>query len=316
LLGHALAPRWEVIVGLGLLSGLGAGAIDTGLNIYAATHFSPRLVNWLHACYGIGATLGPVIMTRVLTTGYPWQWGYGVVGIWQLLLAGCFILTHAWWSRHDTPPRQSLTRPVHPATHASTLRLPTVWLGIAVFFLYTGLEAAAGAWVYSLLTEARGIAVTTAGTWVSVYWGGLTGGRLVSGLLVSVIPVRYLLRLCILGIALGAGLLWSNLTSGLNFLGLTLMGCMCAPIFPSLIATTPARLGPVHTTNGVGLQIAAAVLGQSLLPGLIGLLARHSGLEVIGPALFSTALLLLGCYEVLLTTESAHLPYPGNCRHA
>src|SRR5215475_777443 len=86
LLGYALSPRWSMMVALGMLAGLGAGAIDAGLNTYAATHFSPRSVNWLHACYGVGATVGPLIMTSVLMADRPWQWGYGFVGVWQLLL--------------------------------------------------------------------------------------------------------------------------------------------------------------------------------------------------------------------------------------
>jgi fucose permease len=147
LLGYALVAHWQFMVALGLLSGLGAGAIDAGLNTYAATHFSPRMVNWLHACYGIGATTGPIIMTGVLTAGYPWQWGYGIVGTWQLLLAGCFGLTRTWWpASHPTPADRSHHTAAEPAASRSTLRLPIVWLSMAVFFLYTGLEAAAGAW--------------------------------------------------------------------------------------------------------------------------------------------------------------------------
>jgi fucose permease len=177
-----------------------------------------------------------------------------------------------------------------------------VWLSMAVFFSYTGLEAAAGTWAYSLFTEARALSAMTAGMWVSVYWGALTVGRLLSGLVVSCVPVRLLLRLCIISIALGAALVWLNPTNLLSSLGLALMGLSSAPIFPSLIATTPERLGEAHTAHGVGFQIAAAVLGQSLVPGLIGLLAHHLSLEVVGPALLTTALVLLVLYEALTTT--------------
>jgi fucose permease len=173
-------------------------------------------------------------------------------------------------------------------------------LSIAVFFVYTGLEAAAGTWTYSLFTEARNVSTMTAGMWVSVYWGALMIGRLLAGVVVHVVSVQRLLRLCLFHLALGAACLWLNPTSTLSFLGLALMGLACAPIFPSLIATTPERLGAVHTASGVGLQIAAAVLGQSLLPSLIGVLARHHGLEIVGPALLTIAVGLLVLYEVLL----------------
>src|SRR5262249_2586289 len=95
LIGYSLAPVWSLIVALAVIAGLGAGAIDAGLNTFAATQFSPRMVNWLHACYGVGAAGGPAIMTGVLTANHPWQQGYAVVGVWQLALAACFLLTRS-----------------------------------------------------------------------------------------------------------------------------------------------------------------------------------------------------------------------------
>ncbi|MGH9940843.1 MAG: MFS transporter [Pyrinomonadaceae bacterium] len=309
LLGYALAPDWWLMVALGLLAGLGAGAIDAGLNTYAATHFSARTVNWLHACYGVGATLGPLIMTGVLDAGRPWRWGYALVGVWQLLLAACFGLTRKRWAdgAADTAHGAKELVPSRAASHARTLRLPAAWLSVAVFFLYTGIEAAAGAWTYSLFTEARSVSAATAGLWVSIYYGSLTAGRFLSGVIVGFAPVRLVLRLCIVGIAMGAALIWLNLDGALNLAGLALMGFASAPIFPSLIAGTPARLGDAHTANGIGFQIAAAVLGQSLLPGLVGLLAGRLGLEVVGPSLLAAALLLLLTYEALeaLSPKSA-----------
>jgi fucose permease len=190
------------------------------------------------------------------------------------------------------------------AASGSTLRLPVVWLSITVFFIYTGLEAATGTWVYSLFTEARTLPASTAGMWISVYWGSLTMGRLVFGAVVSIVSVSLLLRLCIISAALGAALIWLNIASVLAFLGLAVIGWSLAPIFPSLIATTPGRLGEAHTANGVGLQIAAAVLGQSLLPALVGVLAHRFGLEIVGPVLLTAALLLLALYEALTRLSS------------
>ncbi|HSX83706.1 MAG TPA: MFS transporter [Candidatus Saccharimonadia bacterium] len=310
LLGYALTPRWGIMVALGVLSGLGAGAIDAGVNTYVATRYSPRMVNWLHACYGIGATSGPVIMTSVLAAGLPWQWGYGIVGLGQLVLALCFGLTHTWWPAATAARDTSAHTPVRTVSSRSTLRLPVVWLGIAVFFLYTGMEAATGTWTYSLFTEARAIPASTAGMWVSMYWGSLTVGRLLSGAIVSYVSVSLLLRLCIIGVILGATLIWLNMTSMLSCVGLALIGLALAPIFPSLIATTPERLGNAHTANGVGFQIAAAVLGQSLLPGMMGILARHLGLEIVGPALLAAALGLLVLYEIFMAL-SPHMQDPS-----
>jgi len=172
-------------------------------------------------------------------------------------------------------------------------------MSMAVFFVYTGVEGAAGTWAYSLFTEARGLPMHTAGMWVSVYWASLTAGRLLSGLVVSAVSVDRLLRGCMLGIVLGAGLVWLNVTTLASCLGLALMGLASAPIFPSLISATPARLGAAHVAHGVGFQIAAAVLGQSLLPAAVGVVARSAGLESVGAMLFTAALVLLAAHETL-----------------
>jgi fucose permease len=303
LVGYALAPVWWVIVALGMVAGLGAGAIDTGLNTYAAQHFSARVVNWLHAFYGVGAAIGPLVMTAVLGAGYGWQPGYLIVGIWQLILAICFALTRARWNASPVAEIEQAKIPARPVTGRSTLRLPVVWISIAVFFIYTGLEAAAGIWAYSLFTESRGISAATASVWLSLYWGNLTLGRFLSGIVIGHMPISLLLRFSIIGIAMGAGLIWLNFSELTSFIGLALMGLMSAPIFPTLISTTPARLGAAHTANGVGFQIAGAVLGQSLVPAFVGVLAGKIDLEIIGPALFVTAILLLALYEALRVTS-------------
>ena len=306
LIGYALAPAWHVMVAFGMIAGLGAGAIDAGLNTFAATQFSERMVNWLHACYGIGASLGPVIMTSVLAARHSWQRGYAIVGIWQLLLAFCFLLTRRWWPKTIEAQETSASGNMHVAGGLTTLRMPIVWLSVAVFFIYTGIEAAAGVWAYSLFIESRAVSMVTAGTWVSLYWGGLTVGRLLSGIAVGFVSVHRLLRWSIIGVAVGAALVWLNVMNLISFLGLGLMGLASAPIFPSMIATTPLRLGKAHIANAIGFQIAAAVLGQSLLPTIVGIIARRFGLEIVGPALLAAALLLLGLYEALsaMTTKT------------
>ena len=308
LLGYALAPAWWVMVGCGLLAGLGAGAIDAGLNTHVAMHHGARTLNWLHACYGVGAASGPVLMASVLMLGLPWQRGYAWVAVGQGILAACFAATLRFWPRAGSassapakgaPASTPGSNPpaAQAASGASTLRLPAAWLGVAAFFVYTGLEASAGAWAYSLLTESRGVRAMTAGSWVSVYWGGLCAGRLVFGFLVGSAPIHSLLRASLLGIGLGAGLVSFDLGALPTGLGLALLGLACGPIFPSLIATTPERLGAAHTANGVGFQIAGAALGQSLLPALVGVLASRLGLEVLGPALLAAAVALFALHE-------------------
>lgn len=314
LIGYALTPVWWVMVALGVTAGLGAGAIDSGLNTFAATQFSTRMVNWLHACYGVGAATGPLIMTGVLAAHHPWQRGYALVGIWQLLLAACFGLTTRWWPKRSESERLS-SGTVTRHSNASTLKLPVMWMSIAVFSLYTGIEAATGVWAYTLFTESRGVPMTTAGLWVSIYWGGLAVGRLLGGVAVSFASADRLLRWCVAGMALGAAVIWADAASLLNFLGLGLIGFSSAPVFPLLIATTPGRLGSAHTSNAIGFQIGAAVLGQSLLPAFAGVLAGRLGLEVIGPFLFVAAVVLSAIVQSLTSARRTLSGQPVSSNH-
>src|SRR4029079_12093693 len=120
LAGYALTPRWLWMVLLGLIAGAGSGAIDAGLNTSAATRFSPRTVNWLHACYGVGAAIGPVMMTAVLNAGQPWRWGYAIVAISQLLMAMAFGLTRRLWTSRSVNEQAEAHQPA--ASSRSTLR--------------------------------------------------------------------------------------------------------------------------------------------------------------------------------------------------
>ena len=101
LLGYASASAWLAMLALGALLGLGSGAIDAALNTYVATHHGPRMLNWLHACFGVGAASGPLVMTAVLESGSTWRRGYAIVGLAQLALAGCFVVTFRSWPRSD-----------------------------------------------------------------------------------------------------------------------------------------------------------------------------------------------------------------------
>ena len=298
LIGYALVPIWAGMVLLAVLAGLGAGAIDAGLNTFVATNWSTRTLNWLHASFGIGAAAGPLVMTAILSAGYAWRWGYALVGGAQLGLAVCFALTRARWES-PAATAEVADEPVIGARTAATLRLPAVWLGIITFLLYTGVEVTAGQWSFTLLTLGRSVPRATAGMWVSVYWASLTVGRVLFGFIAGVASVTLLLRCSLLVLVAGTILLALDVMPLLNFVGLALMGLALAPMFPSLIATTPTRLGAGHAANAIGFQVAAAALGGAILPGTVGVLANRFGLESIGVVLIVASLCLLLLHEAL-----------------
>lgn len=297
LAGYALAPHWWILVAFGVLAGLGAGAIDAGLNTYVATWHSARTLNWLHACYGVGAAIGPALMTRLLMDAAPWQRGYAIVASLQATLALCFFATRSLWPG-VTRPDGTETGLRTPAR--ATLRLPAAALGMATFFVYVGLEQTAGTWAYTYLTEARGVPMGRAGTWVSLFWGSLMAGRLVFGAVANRFSPAALVRGAIIAMLAAAVLFATAPFPRASGIGLALLGFACGPVFPSLIAATPLRLGAAHAANGVGFQVAAAALGQALVPWLVGAGAQRGGLAIIGPVSIGLAIGLLVLHEGLL----------------
>lgn len=278
---------------LGLLGGFGAGAIDAAINTHAAVQYSARVVNVLHAFYAVGAVAGPALLTATLASGHRWQDGYRIIVALEVALGIVFVATRRLW------PRASHTHESQrPAKLTETLKLGKVQLSLVIFVVYTGCEAGAGAWIFSLLYEARGIATAVAGASVTLYWAGLFASRLGYAFLPSQVRPMLVIRVCIVAALVGMIVVALHLHPIIDTAAIALVGFACGPIFPSMIATTPARVGSQHTANAVGPQVAVSAIGIAGLPALCGLSAQMFGLE-------SVPLLLIGGWAILPIADSA-----------
>jgi fucose permease len=306
LIGYTLVPFWWMMVLLGILAGLGAGAIDAGLNTYVATHFGEGLMQWLHASYGIGVTLGPIIMTIALTTLDSWRAGYRVVGGFQLALAACFVLTLSAWNQKETSTASDETKRLtdYKTPMTETLRQPRVWLSALLFFLYVGAEVSLGTWTYSLLVESRGIEPAVAGLFAGSYWATFTIGRVVAGLYAKRIGVNLLVQGSLVAALLGGVLLVWNPADWANLLAVGLVGFAIAPIFPALMSGTSQRVGAHFAANTIGIQMAATGLGTAVIPSLLGVLARKGSLEIIPIGMIVIFAALFGLYLLALRPKA------------
>ncbi len=275
--GFGCAPIWPAFLLCALVHGLGSGAIDSGLNGYAAHHMSARQMIWLHACYCFGALVGPVLMSSVLARGCHYSVGYSVVGGIMLTMMILFLITQRSWGE-TTPIAAKQRLPTRPRV---VLRQPAVWLQMAVFFLYTGLEVTFSQWTYTVLTESRHVRPDTAGLAVGVYWGSIGIGRVLSGIIAERVGIDRLLRYGLLGAGCGALLFAARLPVEATFLGLSLAGLGLAPVFPGLMSRTPQRLGPELSRHAIGFQVGAAMVGAAAVPGMLGVMAGRGGLEAI-----------------------------------
>src|SRR5512139_3113967 len=302
LIGYTVVPQWWMMVLLGVFAGLGAGAIDAGLNTYVAANFSERIMQWLHAFWGVGITIGPIIMTLGLTTLNTWRFGYRVVGVFQIALAVCFVLTLAMWNRNKAPTGGKTEKKLtdYKTPIGETLRQPQVWLSMLLLFLYVGAEGALGTWTYTLLTESGGVDVTLAGFFAGSCWFTFTIGRIVAGMFASRVGVNKLVLGGLVGALLGAGLLAWNPSEMSNVLAVAIIGLSIAPIFPAMMSGTSARVGDHYAANTIGMQMAATGFGAAIIPSLMGMLARQVSLEIIPVSLLAVYGGLFGFYVLAL----------------
>jgi fucose permease len=292
------------LVAAGFVTSIGTSSVVAGLNTYFAISQSARLMNWLQACFGLGATLSPALIARLLELGGSWRWGFAIVFLSMGALAVGFGYTRKQWHLVASETSGEGTDRPGKVRSADTLRFVAVWLSLLLFFVFTGLEGTAGQWPYTLFTEGRGISPRTAGLWVSVFWLSMTIGRIVFGIVVDRVGAVPLIRGAMGGVILGTGLIWWRLSDISSFLGLALVGFAASPIFPVLTSDTPERVGHRHAANAIGFQLASSRLGLAAIPALAGVLAAALGLEIIGPFLFAVAVAQFLVHEVTLVKRA------------
>lgn len=294
---YGTAAAWAVIVGASILLGLAGGFADTGLNTFVALRYGVRGLNLLHASFGIGATIGPLVITALLANGRSWRIGYLALAGFEAALALGYLVTRKGW--HIPAASGSIAAaaasaaagedgPVPPGATGRAL----VVVSVVLFFVYVGVEVTAGQWSYSLFSESRGLSTEAAGIWVGAFWACLTVGRLACGVAGDRVGSALLLDASMVGALAASILMWWSPTPLVGAIGLTILGFSLAAIFPTLIAVTPHRMGVHRAPAVIGYQVAAAALGGAVVPAGAGVLIARSGLEVVGPVLAATALVM------------------------
>ncbi|MBP3963139.1 MFS transporter [Paenibacillus lignilyticus] len=293
LLGFAMAPSviWLIILAIPL--GLGAGAIDAALNHYVAENYKAHHMSWLHCFWGVGATIGPVLMSYYIAEHDSWRDGYTAVSVIQFSLAIVLFATLSLWKRvaairaadprtHKIQEDQDSAAAQGEATSskANLLQMKGVKQTLVAFLFYCGVEATVGLWGASYLVGAREMTAETAAGWVSLYYGGITLGRLITGFITLKVSNKALIR-CGQILALTGGVMLLLPVSPLYLIGLILIGLGLAPIYPGLLHETPARFGREHSAKLIGHQMAVAYTGTTLLPPLFGFIATQTSIVVL-----------------------------------
>ena len=294
LLGFSMVPSMIWLVLLAIPLGLGGGAIDAALNHYVAENYKAHHMNWLHCFWGVGATMGPIIMSYFIAEHNSWREGYTAVSLVQFSLAIILLVTLPLWKRvaatkETECPTGTISQDqfeveaerMQPAGSAKSnvLRIRGVKYTLIAFLFYCGVESTIGLWGASYMVGARNLTAETAAGWVSLYYGGITMGRFITGFITLKVHNRVLIR-CGQIAAIAGGVMLLIPHPLLLLAGLILIGLGLAPIYPGLLHETPSRFGRVNAAKLMGYQMAVAYTGSTFLPPLFGLLATQTSISL------------------------------------
>lgn len=286
----SLTPPFFIFAACLLPLGFGISNLDTGLNAYVAgLPRSTVLLNYLHAFYGAGAWLAPIVASAFLVVKFPWN---DVYVVWAIL---CFILTIGimliFKNRSSLEVEASKTGVAEKYLLSSLLKQRLTWIFSFFLFFYVGVEIVMGSWSYSFFTEQRHVNTLYAGWIVSGYWLGLTLGRLTLGHVAQRFGEKRTIQGCVFGAGIGILLVWIAPISMLAAFGLALTGFCLGPIFPTAIAMTTRMVSSDRVGTMIGFLISMGCVGGAFLPWLAGNMAQFIGLWMVMPY----AIILIAC---------------------
>ncbi len=296
LAAESVAPSLAAFTGGVVIFGLGFGALDAALNVHAANCFGPRQVNWMHAAYGLGACLGPLLVTALLSGGVGWRWVYGSMAIEQAALAVVLAVTRRAWTPRPVCGKKPTSRNGPQSAPADPAQIPVpsllIMLGALTFAaVEDGIESGAGLWGYLFLTAGRGLGRPAAGLAIAGYWATMFAGRAVLGPVAERLGAGRVLAAAVAGVPLGAAVMALPGPRLLPVAGLLILGLAAAPVFPLLTLATADRAG-TGATRAVTLQVAVSTAGGAAVPAGLGLAMGAGGTG--GAARLAPLLLGLG----------------------
>ena len=312
LFGFSISHSFLMLCLFAIPYGLGAGSVDAALNHYVALHYSSRHMSWLHCMWGLGASVGPYIMGFVLQRGEPWNRGYLIVSIIQFTLAIILFFSLSLWKKNqeeltenaastakqedsqqnnslqeatseESPKQESLSSEA-PKQRALSLKevfaIPGAKESLASFYGYCALEQTVGLWAGSFMVLALGMEEKLAASYVALFYFGITFGRFLSGFF----TMKWKDEQMVLGgsaiVFFGIFLLFTPWSKALVLPALILIGLGCAPVYPSVIHSTPYNFGVEHSSALIGAQMASAYVGTLIMPPFFGVLGRSFSMKL------------------------------------
>ncbi len=309
LLGFSISSKFWMLCLFSIPYGFGAGSVDAALNNFVALHYKAHHMSWLHCFWGIGATLGPVIMGQCLINGTNWSNGYRIVSFLQIGLTAILIFSLPIWKnlKNDS---QTAKENQKVLSLKELLSLPKAKSALIGFFCYCALESSAGLWGASYMVLQRQVQPEIAAKWISTFYLGITIGRFLSGFVTMKLSSKNMVRLgqsiLLCGIIVIV-LPFDFLPKFILPLGFLLVGLGCAPIYPSMLHSTPQNFGKDVSQSIMGKQMASAYVGSTFIPPIVGFLVDNLTPKLFPVVLFCILILMFFMTERLYKFSSKKL---------
>ena len=298
LLGFSLTHSYWGMLLWAVPCGLGAGGVDAALNNYVALHYASRHMSWLHCMWGVGASLGPYIMSWALTGGQDWNMGYRYIAFIQIALTFVLYLSIPLWKKR-TIAADEKGENGKALSLRQTFAIPGAKEILIAFFCYCAMESTAMLWSSTYLVGHLGMGEEQAAGFASLFFIGITAGRAANGFLTFKLSDVQLIRLGQGIIVLGVFLMLLPLGQYGAIAGLLLIGLGCAPIYPCIIHSTPEHFGAENSQALIGVQMASAYMGTLLMPPLFGLIANHISVSLMPVFIcLITAFMIIMCEKL------------------
>ncbi|WP_342435477.1 MFS transporter [Paenibacillus sp. FSL L8-0436] len=308
LLGFSISSDFIFLILLAIPLGLGAGSVDAAMSNYVALHFKAKHMNWLHCFWGIGAFTGPIIMSFWLNRDNNWRAGYVTVGLLLLTIAVILLASLSLWKIFEKESIEEGSDEKKLISNREALRIPGVKISMVTMLCYNGSEAAAGLWMASFFIGNKGVSPGTAAALSSLFYIGIIIGRIISGFLSTSVSSKNLIRYGGIVGCFGLLILVMPVHYWISAGALFIVGLGGAPIYPSIVHSTPERFGKIASPSVIGLAMASAYTGSTLIPSLMGIFASQLGMIMV------PVILLILFSIMLVSSEMVNIVYKRKVR--
>ena len=307
LLGFSISGQYWLLFLFAIPYGLGAGSIDAAVNHYVANHYPSSVMNFLHCFYGVGAVISPYIMSLALKAA-KWNQGYQWTAYVQMGILLVCVLSLPLWKQNEQKDAEEENR--DSAGIMETLKVPGVVLTLIAFFAYCSGEATCFLWTPSYFAGTKeGLSAETVASFGSLIFEGLMLGRLISGFVSNKLGDKRLIRIGIVVELVGILMVFLPVQGYiLAAIGFVVIGTGMGPVYPAIQHMAPTNFGKRYSAAVIGLQMASAYIGSTLMPMVFGHLQQQIGIGIMPVFLLIFAVLNIGMLEIAYRRAAAGNP--------